>query len=77
MENKLQNSNKICKPENFYTNISHQLFIYKMTFVHQKALIQLILYSKTGLKRSFRDFCYTKINLCQKYISYFHILYLL
>ena len=48
--------NKICIPESFNTNIEHQLFDYKITFVnskHENMISKGNLYSKTGFKRSF------------------------
>ena len=51
-----------CIPENFNTNISHQLFGYKLILVN----FQLeITNSKVDyvLKTGFKDFWYTNINL--------------
>ena len=56
-------------PESFNTNISHQLFDYKITSVNSQhyttQLKKVILYSKLVLKVRFKDFWYTKINLNQ------------
>ena len=38
-------------------------------------ILQVILYSKTGLKRSFRDFCYTKNKSGSKIYIIFFICY--
>ena len=47
--------NTFCIPENYNTNISHQLFDYTLTFLNSKHRTQIqkvILYSKTGFIRS-------------------------
>jgi len=51
-------------PESFDTDISHQLFDYTITFVNS-ALSNTNgnFVHKTGFKRSFKDFWYTKINV--------------
>ena len=51
--------NSICIPESFNTNISHQVFDYKITFVnsqYENSNSKVILYSKAGFKRSFSRF---------------------
>ena len=41
-KSKLKHKKYICLPENFNTNISHQLFDYKITLCEFTAQIQLI-----------------------------------
>ena len=52
--------NKICLPESFNTNISHQLLDYTISIgnsQHNRTQIQnVILYSKPDFKRSFQRF---------------------
>ena len=55
--------------ENLNTNISHQPFNYKITFVKSQHMIKnskVIFYSKL-VNVCFKDFWHTKINLSQKY----------
>ena len=56
--------NDICIPESFNTKISHQLYNNRCKFTGLKhEFKKVILYSKTGLKRSlFEDLWYIKIN---------------
>ena len=66
--------NLFCLSETFNTNISHQIFYYKIAFVNlqyentkSKDNFEL----RTGLNTRFNDFGYTKINLIQKYVLHF------
>ena len=66
-----------CIPESFNTNISHQLFEYKITLVipqHKNAKFKGDFYSKTGLNVCLKDFWYTKIKLRQKCKNFIYIL---
>ena len=52
--------NLFCIPEIFNTNISHQLFDYKISFVYTNLTGDFVL--KKWIKVFFKDFWYTKIN---------------
>ena len=54
----MRNKKKLCIPESFNTNISHQFYDYKITYVNTKG----DLYKKNGFKRLFYKFlkCKTK-----------------
>ena len=66
----------LCIPESFNTNISHQLFVNKITFVNSQSentnLKADFEYSKPVWNVNFKDFWYTKINLSHKYRFILH-----
>ena len=72
--------NPFCNQESFNTNISHQLFDYKITFGNSQhwntKFKRLFCTQKPVLNDRLKDFYYTKINLSQKYLLYTRILIL-
>ena len=60
----IQEDKCFCVAGIYDTNISHQIFDYKITFENSQ-IQKVILFSKPGFKRSFKDFWYTRLNLPQ------------
>ena len=57
-----RNKNNLCTRKLYYEYFT-QLFEFKKTFVnsqHKKTILILNMFSKTGFKRSFKDFWYRK-----------------